>query len=100
MFNIGDRVKCIDDSMKADILNLVKTHNIKWVTKGEIYTIRDIHYNDDITIGILLEEISNPYFYIPLINRTQELAFADFRFIKSETTTEKHKIEAENEVCI
>ena len=54
---IGDKVVCIDDSVKLDFLIAKNTFFRQWVKEGKEYTIRAILNNDDIVVGVLLEEI-------------------------------------------
>jgi hypothetical protein len=82
MFEVGERIVCIDDTIKMEMLFPVIDMYVNWVKKGRVYTVRAILHNDDIVVGILLEEISNPSVFIKLINREQEPAFATWRFAK------------------
>lgn len=84
MFEIGDEVICIDDTLKFDLLFSIARDFKQWIKKGQKYTIRDILYNDGIVSGILLKERHNDPIYIPLIGRIQEPAFATWRFAKAE----------------
>ena len=81
-FHIGDRVVCIDSSMRPEAIDELKRTVPNWVTQDEKYTIRGFHENDGIALGILLEEVTNPMVYIPLLGRVQEPAFAEWRFRK------------------
>ena len=78
--NVGDKVICIDDNIKAGMLEFVGHAYPNWIKKGKIYTIREIYPNDDIVPGILLEEVENPIMYIHLIGKDQEPAFRLTRF--------------------
>ena len=100
MFSVGDRVLCIDDSTIPEIQELLDNHPIKWIEKDKEYTIRHIFDNDGIATGLLLEEIINPPFYIPLLGRVQEFAFAEFRFRKLTSVVQKSEIEMEEKICI
>jgi hypothetical protein len=53
-----------------------------WVVQDKEYTIRGFQENDGIALGILLEEITNPIVFIPILKRFQEPAFAEWRFRK------------------
>lgn len=97
-FNIGDKVKCINDSVKPGLEEFVYENYLNWVKKGEIYTIRSFVYNDGIVTGILLEEVHNYPIYIHLINREQEPAFAMFRFVKEDVNTISVSVSVENEI--
>ena len=81
-FSIGDKIECIDNSMRPEAVEELKITVPNWVVRGEQYTIRGFQENDGIALGILLEEISNPIIYIPLIKRAQEPSFAEWRFRK------------------
>jgi hypothetical protein len=76
----GDKVVCVDDSIKYGLLEFVGHAYPNWIKKDEIYTVREILTNDDIVPGILLEEISNPEIYIHLLGKDQEPAFRLNRF--------------------
>jgi hypothetical protein len=90
MFGIGDTVKCVNDVRPSD-QNPVVVPN--WVKEGDEYTIRGFHDNNDIVVGVLLEEITNPRVPIALIDRWQEPAFATWRFEK----TASAEVESEEE---
>jgi len=77
---VGQRVICIDDTVKAGKEDFVKGVYGGWVKEGTIYTIRDIINHDDIVTGILLEEIISPPLYIHLIDDMAEPAFRTSRF--------------------
>ena len=85
MLGVGDEVICINDSRPN---GWTSEHFPQWVKKDEKYTIREILENDDIVIGILVEELINPIVYIALIDREQESAFASWRFSKLRTAYE------------
>ena len=85
MLGVGDEVICINDSRPN---GWTSEHFPQWVKKDEKYTIREILENDDIVIGILVEELINPIVYIALIHREQESAFASWRFSKLRTAYE------------
>jgi hypothetical protein len=80
MFDIGDTVKCVN-AVRPSGENPTVVPN--WVKDGDEYTIRGFHNNDEIVVGVLLEEIENPLVAIPLIDRAQEPAFATWRFEKT-----------------
>ena len=81
-FNIGDRVACVDASMRPEAVEELKRTVPNWVVQDKEYTIRGFQENDGIALGLLLEEITNPLIYIPLLSRVQEPAFAEWRFRK------------------
>ena len=78
---IGQRVICVDDYIQPHMREEIAKDFQQWITKGEVYTIREILENDGIAPGVLLEEIHNkPLFFAKTINRVQEPAFGLFRF--------------------
>lgn len=81
-FYIGDRVACVDASMRPEAVDELKRTVPNWVIQDKKYTIRGFQENDGIALGLLLEEITNPLIYIPLLGRVQEPAFAEWRFRK------------------
>lgn len=83
----GDKIICIDDSIRAEIMPTVLKYYKNWVQKDKIYTIREIVENKDIVPGVLLSEIKNEAIYIELIDKTQEPAFGMFRFAIIEDTS-------------
>lgn len=76
----GQRVVCIDDSIKAGQEEFVPRAYQQWVKKDQVYTVRAILDNQDIVTGILLKEINNKQMYIHLIDDFQEPAFRTSRF--------------------
>ena len=94
MFEIGDRVVCIDASMRTETVEELKKDVPNWVVKDEKYIIRGFADNNGIVTGVWLEEIKNPPKYFALIDKIQEPAFATWRFRKREpaelTAEEKH----------
>jgi hypothetical protein len=86
---VGDRVVCIDDSIKPGKLAYVGYAYPNWLKEGSTYTIRAILPNDDIVPGILLKEVKNPPVYIHLLKREQEPAFGTFRFKPLELTADE-----------
>jgi hypothetical protein len=97
---VGSRVLCVNASIKADTFFGVIQNFKNWVEKDKIYTVREILDNDDIVPGILLEEISNPPVFIKLLGRTQEPAFAAFRFRELEDDKVKELEEELEEVNV
>lgn len=77
---IGQKVVCIDDSIKPGKEEFVRAVYPNWVKKDETYTIRDIRDNNDIVTGIVLKELVNQPIYIHLIEDFQEPAFRMDRF--------------------
>lgn len=100
MLNIGDRVVCVDSSMRAESVAELKLSMPNWVKEGGEYTIRQFHDNNGIVLGVLLEEIRNPIVYIKLIDKWQEGAFAEWRFKKLQKETIKSTVEEEQEIFI
>lgn len=85
MFEIGDKVICIDDMKRPEAVTAINKLFVSWVKKGEEYTIRAIDDNEGIVTGILLEEIVNPMVYIELLSQVKEPMFASWRFRKLKT---------------
>ena len=81
-FHIGDIIACVDASMRPEAVEELKRTVPNWVVQDKEYTIRGFQDNDGIALGILLEEITNPLVYIPLLGIVQEPAFAEWRFRK------------------
>lgn len=93
---VGDKIVCIDDTIKGENLFATITMFPDWIKKDATYTIRQINDNDGIVTGLLLEEKHNPPVHIPILNRVQEPAFATWRFrpltyqeMEQETTEEQ-----------
>jgi len=94
MFNVGDKVVCINDRIEPEKLKEITKDFEHWVEKGEEYTVREILDNDGIVTGILLEEIINFPKRFPLLgHRLQEPAFGEFRFRKKQQVIKKLKTE-------
>ena len=85
MLGVGDEVMCINDARPDGWTSEAFP---QWVQKDNKYTIREILDNDDIVVGVLLVELINPSFYIKLIDREQEGAFATWRFAPLRTAYE------------
>jgi hypothetical protein len=57
MFQIGQKVVCIDASFNAE----TKPYMPCWIKQGAVYTIRGIHKDPNIDgYGVYLEEVINP----------------------------------------
>jgi len=84
MFEIGEEIICVDDSVKIE--KFISAVNIfqNWIEKDKSYIVRDVLYNDDIVTGILLENVYNKPIFIDLLKRVQEPAFATWRFRKKQ----------------
>jgi hypothetical protein len=78
------RLRCIDDSIKADQIEFVCMVYPQWVKKGEQYTVRQVLENDGIVTGVLLNEVRNEPIYQQLLGRYQEPAFRMSRFVEEE----------------
>lgn len=85
VIDIGDEVICVDSTIPTDWINAVLKNFPSWIKSRKKYIVRDIVFNDDISTGILLEGVVNPPIWIPLLKRTQEPAFAIWRFAKNRT---------------
>ena len=84
MFKIGEKVICVDDSIKLGQEEFVAEAYLNWIKKGKEYTVRGFTDNDGIVTGMWLEEVHNFPIYIKLIGREQEPAFRLNRFAKRE----------------
>ena len=96
MFEIGDEVICIDDSIKPGMEEFVLFAYSSWVKKGKKYIVRGFTDNDGIVTGVWLEEIVSKVIYQPLLGYEQEPAFRLNRFAKSEknyTYSEEEQLE-------
>ena len=82
MFEIGERILCIDAFMQPNTREELEKDMPNWVVKDEKYTIRSFTSNKGIVDGLWLEEIKNPHKYFRLIDRVQEGCFSVFRFKK------------------
>jgi hypothetical protein len=76
----GQKVVCIDDSVKAGQEEFVARAYRQWVKKDQVYTVREILDNNEIVTGILLKEVNNKEIYIHLLDDFQEPAFRTSRF--------------------
>ena len=93
MFDIGDKVVCIDDSIPAHMCEEIENDFEMWIKKGKEYTIRSFNDNDGIVVGVLLEEILNFPKYFKLLGRSQEPSFRLDRFRKREESKVVEKVE-------
>lgn len=83
MIGVGDRVVCIDDTIKPHLISNTYLIYKNWVKKDKEYIIREILTNNDTgIIGILLVNVNNKPVFIQLINKVQEPSFAIWRFRK------------------
>ena len=99
---IGSKVKCIDDSIKAEEIFFVVHAYKQWVEKDQEYTIRAIFDNDGIVTGCVLEEIVNDPIPQKLLGgRMQEPAFRLSRFVECEEAAMEAEVEEElNELFV
>jgi len=79
--NVGEKVKCINDS-KFPGIDYSMFPN--WLKKGSIYTIRSVEDSQGEDLRILLEEVVNPDIYFPMIIGDAEPGFSHKRFSKYE----------------
>lgn len=93
--DVGDKVICVDATIRPEALLSVSKMFQEWVVKDSKYTIREFLYNDGIVDGVLLEEISNIPVFIDLLGREQEPAFGLFRFRKLEVEEMEEELEDE-----
>lgn len=84
MFEVGEKVICIDDSIKLEMEEFVGEVYLNWIKKGKEYTVRGFTDNDGIVTGMWLEEVHNFPIFVHLIGREQEPAFRLNRFAKKE----------------
>ena len=93
MFKIGERVVCIDDTMKPHTIEELNKDMPNWIKKGVKYTVRGFTDNNGIVEGMWLEEVVNKPLFFKLINRFQEPAFALWRFSRSEPAEIQMEVE-------
>jgi hypothetical protein len=98
MFEIGEVVICVDDSILAGKEAFVAKIFPNWVKKDERYTIRAFVDNQGIVTGVLLEELENPDCYIHLVDAMQEPAFRTDRFRKRQPDEKLESEEADEAV--
>tara|TARA_R110000850_G_scaffold137264_1_gene258521 strand:+ start:158 stop:502 length:345 start_codon:yes stop_codon:yes gene_type:complete len=82
LLDIGDEVICKDAFIKPENSVAVSKNFTVWIKQDAKYIVRDVFRNDDIVVGIVLQDRRNPDIYIPLLKRMQEPAFAFWRFEK------------------
>ena len=81
MFQIGDKVICVNDYKNPETREELSIDMPNWVKKGEKYSVRGF-LDSDFVVGVYLEGIENPVKYFKLINKVAEGAFATWRFKK------------------
>ena len=99
MFNVNDRVVCVDASMLVHTVEELTRDVPNWVKEGQQYTIRGFA-DHDFVVGVYLEELHNPPRWFKLVNRFIEPAFRTDRFRKLEETTIEISIEQEELITI
>jgi len=97
LLDIGDEVICKDASIKPENKISVNKNFPVWIKQDAKYIIRDVFRNDDIVVGVVLQNRKNPEIYIPLLKRMQEPAFAFWRF---EKTRSAYQIAEEKEEAV
>lgn len=101
MLEPGKIVVCINDDFGRVLNSLMKAAmglTLEFPTKGKKYTIRNIFDNEGIVVSVTLEEIWNPTFDIPLLNKRRELAFKADRFAPLEENEIEEGQEEVNEL--
>ena len=98
MFEIGDKVRCIDDSVKLGMEAFTKSVFWNWVKKDKEYTVRGFLDNAGIVTGVLLEEVHNFHVYQPLLGHEQEPAFRLDRFVKTQSAKKEEYLEEKNTI--
>lgn len=89
MLQVGQQVICIDDTIDPKMLDDIKNDFQQWVKEGDIYTIRDLIYNEIGVITVLLHELVNsPRFFPKTIGRMQEPGFSIRRFAPLDSALE------------
>ena len=99
MFNVNDRVVCIDGSMQSHVVEELKKDCPNWIKKNEIYTIRAI-IDLDFVIGVYLEEVHNPPKWFKVVNKFMEPTFRINRFRKIEEITKEISVEQEDLITL
>ena len=97
LLDIGDEVRCKDASRKPENMVVVLKNFPIWIKQDKKYIVRDVFRNDDIVVGIVLQDVKNPEIYIPLLKRMQEPAFAFWRFTKTKSA---YQIEEEKSKAV
>ena len=98
MFERGEKVLCIDDSVKDGVEKFAKSVFWNWVKKDSVYTIREFLDNKGIVTGVLLEEIHNFPIWQPLLHAHQEPAFRLDRFVKHTEQKQERYVAEKNTI--
>ena len=98
MFDIGQKVKCVDASISSHMKEEIDNDFEMWVRQGHKYTIRGFNENDGIVVGVLLEEIHNHPKFFRLLGRHQEPAFKMDRFRKLQPNEVEEEVAVNEEV--
>ena len=98
LLDIGDEVLCVDASIKPENKLSINKNFPVWIKQDEKYIVRDVFRNDDIVVGIVLQNRRNPKIYIPLLKRMQEPAYAFWRFRKTRSAYQIAEEEEEEEI--
>ena len=98
LLDIGDEVLCVNAFIKPENKVAVYKNFPVWIKQDEKYIVRDVFRNDDIVVGIVLQNRKNPPIWIPLLERMQEPAFAFWRFSKTRSAFQITEEEEEEKV--
>lgn len=93
MFEIGEKVICVEDYKLPHTREELDNDCPNWVKKDEKYTIRGFNDNNGIVTGVLLEEIRNSPKYFKVIDKIQEPAFRTDRFRRLEPAEKQEEVE-------
>ncbi|MCU0450234.1 MAG: hypothetical protein MUC97_10420 [Bernardetiaceae bacterium] len=96
MFNIGDRVVCVngDFSMYPNIYDLYR----QLPRRDEVYTVRERQFLQGTGYRLLLEEIENPPVYIDMVKGMVEPGFDARRFALLNNPQQVHAGQAVEEL--
>lgn len=91
--HVGDKILCVDDSIKNP-----KTKDLfkNWIKKDLEYTIRGTSLSLEGELGLLLEEVRNPPVEFTVLGGFAEPRFNANRFRKAEVLTTSINEEMEN----
>ncbi len=94
MFNIGDKVVCVDASMQIHTVEELTKDVPNWVKQGQEYTVRGFA-DYDFVVGVYLEEIHNPSKWFNSVGGFLEPAFRTDRFRKVKDIKKEISVEQE-----